>query len=103
MRPINALQTEMVRIEIFTQSIKIFINNWRAMLYEINIKSIRSRSLIRGDLTTASILALEKGSTRIERSGWFVKSKAKSKLIEVKLLMPNLSLKDSQIKLALSL
>jgi len=55
------------------------------------------------DLTTASILALEKGSTRIERSGWFVKCEAKSKLIKVKLLMPNLSLKDSQIKLALSL
>ena len=54
------------------------------------------------DLTTASILALEKGSTRIERSGWFVTCKAKSKLIG-KLLMSNLSLKDSQIKLALSL
>jgi len=48
-------------------------------------------------LTTASISVLAKLSTRLERSGGGLKKEARSKLILVKLLVPNFSLKECYI------
>ena len=48
-------------------------------------------------LTTASISVVAKLSTRLERSGGGLKKVARSKLILVKLLVPNFSLKECYI------
>jgi len=49
-------------------------------------------------LTAASITVVAKLSTRLERSGGGLKKEARSKLILVKLLVPNFSLKECYIK-----
>jgi hypothetical protein len=48
-------------------------------------------------LITASISAIEKGATKSDRSTEGLRWDARSKPIEVKEVVPNLSLKDSQI------